>query len=214
MWNGRGNCVSHNIFDFHLLARLLWGDVGTWPGELSTVPNRGRPGEMPCIRMDISGWSVFGGQMWKDVGSTAHKQTYYFAIREICMYFWGIRKWKSSPDRLLYGQILWWGSIPLLLHITFPEKCCLDQHYLDGICASLLKDQSFKYQLPGNNYSCGGIFCTWSQLYFTALMSWERFYSGSCWIIAYKNDIIAVKYSPLLSPAEMCPKCWNKGMIL
>lgn len=83
----------------------------------------------------------------------------------------------------------------------------------DRICASLLKDQSFKCQLPGNNYSYRGIFCTWSQLYFTALMSWERFYSGSCWNIAHENDLIAVKYSLLFFFAEMCPKNWNRGMI-
>lgn len=109
------------FFDFHFLASLLWGDAGTCPGELSTSPSRGRPGELLCIRMDVSGWSVFGRQTWKDrldsgsgraclpllgragseVGSAAHEQTYYFAIREVCMGFWGTRKWKSSPDRLL-----------------------------------------------------------------------------------------------------------------
>lgn len=185
--------------------KLAWSVGGKGQGEASSG----------CMHM-----ACFSGEAGSEVGSTVYKQTYYFAISEVYVDCWGMRERKSSLDRLpqrsshcLYGQIPQWGSMPLLLYVMFSEQCCLKQSHLRRICAILLKDQSFKCQLPGNNYSCGGIFCTWSQLYFTALMSWERFYSGSCWNIAHENDIIAVKHSLLFSSAEMCPKSWNKGMI-
>lgn len=71
---------------------------------MSTAPRQGRPGDLPCIRMDVP--SVFEGQMSKDgldsgsgcahvssltgeagseAGNAAHEQTHYFSISKVCM---------------------------------------------------------------------------------------------------------------------------------
>lgn len=112
--------MSHTIcFYFNFLARLLCGEVGGCPGELTGALGNDRPGECPChsTPVMICAWI----QMWKDrwdsssgcehvahltgeagseVGSTAYEQTYYCAISKVCMDCWGVREWKSSLDRL------------------------------------------------------------------------------------------------------------------
>lgn len=67
--------------------------------------------------------------------------------------------------------------------------------------AGHLKKQPSKCQSPGNNYSSGEeLWCTSNPLFFTALMSQERFYSSYGWNMARKDEIAAVKHSFLMPP--------------